>query len=599
MEALRQRIDDLNDLAWSLRRSDRKQAKALSEEAFSLSHSDIFGDSPYTLGIADSLRTQGQVATHDGNYTKAIALADGALHTYESIKHDEGIIQALFIYCFAYLPLSEFTKLLEYALRTLKVAQKIDNRHATALAYNFIGVVYSSQKEPAKALESFKQALAIAQEIGDIVLQAAGQINLGNEYANLKDYKAGIASQQRAIELFAQVDNTNDILLAYSNMGQNYLKLGDYQAAREALTQSLHYGEMTTLEYRKIPPLRMFGELELREGNFAEAQTYLLQALEIAEKNNNARQQYLCYDLLSESYEKSGNLAQALHYYKRFHEVKESVYNDENNKRLRNLEILHRTQQLQDDADRQRTLREQDQQHFDRLTQIKDDFISMASHDLKNPLASLSLNVELLERYGLLNDERGIKLAARMRNNIEKMRDLITGLLDLARLDTGLALSTQKAQLDELLQSSVEDFQLKATEKNITLDLATPLSEAMVNIDMLQMRRVMDNLVSNAIKYTPEGGRVKINTEVQTEERDAFACIMVKDSGLGIPEEDLPHIFERFYRVNNEEHSKIEGTGLGLAITKTIVEQHNGFIDVESKVGEGTTFTIKLRIIES
>jgi signal transduction histidine kinase len=129
-----------------------------------------------------------------------------------------------------------------------------------------------------------------------------------------------------------------------------------------------------------------------------------------------------------------------------------------------------------------------------------------------------------------------------------------------------------------------------ATQKNIQLDFVPPPDNVIVHIDENYMARVIDNLVSNALKYTPSGGRVK----VRATSDDNNATIEVSDTGLGIPEQDLPHIFDAFYRVRQGEYESIEGSGLGLSIVKTIVEQHGGKVKVESKPGQGSTFWVIL-----
>ena len=149
--------------------------------------------------------------------------------------------------------------------------------------------------------------------------------------------------------------------------------------------------------------------------------------------------------------------------------------------------------------------------------------------------------------------------------------------------------------MGEILKDQSKFYEAKAKEKGICLEMA-PLPELPYLLgSRMNIEEVLSNLISNAISYTPEGGRVTLAAAV----KDNYLCISVRDTGLGIPEEDLGRIFDRFYRVKNEKTRYIAGTGLGLAIVKSIVEAHNGMIEMESQIDQGTTFYIYLPIITS
>lgn len=156
-----------------------------------------------------------------------------------------------------------------------------------------------------------------------------------------------------------------------------------------------------------------------------------------------------------------------------------------------------------------------------------------------------------------------------MRGGIERMIYLIADILDLAKLETGRALVIEPIKIAPLLRMLVQDHRLAADQKQLTLDLQVELGDLAIECDAAQLRRALDNLISNAIKYTPIGGRVTLIARYTP----ADMIIKVIDTGSGSTH-DLPHLFERFYRIHDADHLEIEGTGLGLAIVKAIVEQH-------------------------
>jgi two-component system, sensor histidine kinase and response regulator len=236
-------------------------------------------------------------------------------------------------------------------------------------------------------------------------------------------------------------------------------------------------------------------------------------------------------------------------------------------------------------------LREKDRLYFEELSRTKDHFVSMASHDLKNPLSVVMGYVGLLEEcQPIREDPIARQYLERIQFGAENMLRLITDLLDLARIETGLSLTLGTLPFMAYLRACMAELEMQARAKQIALSFSTPDSEFVMLIDESKIRQVLNNLLSNALKYTPSGGRVELSAARESEQ----VHIRVADTGLGIPAQDLPHIFDKFYRVRREDHMAVEGTGLGLSIAKAIVEQHQGKIWVESELGVGTTMHVVL-----
>lgn len=237
-------------------------------------------------------------------------------------------------------------------------------------------------------------------------------------------------------------------------------------------------------------------------------------------------------------------------------------------------------------------LRAQDRQYFESLNRMKNQFIQMATHDLRNPLNVILGYASVLDRLNVAEDDRPLchQVVENIRRSVEKMRTLVTDLLDLAQFETRAYLTMTRAPLGDFLERCLGGLHVIAIQKGIQLSYTPPPADVAVNIDEAYMARVIDNLVSNAIKYTPAGGRVGVKVVADA----AHVTVEVSDTGLGIPEEDLPRIFEAFYRVRSSEHELAEGSGLGLSIVKTIVEQHGGWVQVKSEPGKGSTFQVVL-----
>lgn len=235
-------------------------------------------------------------------------------------------------------------------------------------------------------------------------------------------------------------------------------------------------------------------------------------------------------------------------------------------------------------------MRERDRVYYEKLSEMKDDVLAMTSHDLKNPLNNFKTAVYLLRKHGRIDDPIGETYLDVLDGNVEKMQDLITNMLDLARLETGQALKPRPVALDVFMRGTIQPFKFSAEQKRITLDYQPTADDIQVGIDGERLGQAINNLLSNAIKYTPDGGAVRVATMINGQDWQ----IIISDNGIGIPPDALPHIFDKFYRVDEDDHRDQEGTGLGLSIVKSIVEQHGGRISVTSTPKEGTTFTLTL-----
>ncbi len=230
-----------------------------------------------------------------------------------------------------------------------------------------------------------------------------------------------------------------------------------------------------------------------------------------------------------------------------------------------------------------------------KMEQLKSDFVSMVAHEVRSPLNSIGMQLKVI-LDGLAGDvtEKQKEILSRASEKIKALNNLSTELLDLARIESGLIMQEkEKLDIDKLLRDQTNFFQEAARTKGIRLELDNLPELPPVLANLGNMEEVLSNLISNAINYTPDNGRIVISARVEKK----YLCITVRDTGFGIPAEDIERIFERFYRVKNEKTRHIIGTGLGLPIVKSIVEAHNGKIKVESELGKGSTFFIYLPLV--
>jgi PAS domain S-box-containing protein len=223
--------------------------------------------------------------------------------------------------------------------------------------------------------------------------------------------------------------------------------------------------------------------------------------------------------------------------------------------------------------------------------QMLREFVAEVTHDLKTPLSSIHL--KLYQASKLEDPVKRAHVLDEVRDQAERMGSMINDLLTLSRLESMSDPSLHRTSLNEIVVNVTQTRVGLASKKDIALTETLVQDVPLILADEDDLGRAIGNLVDNAIHYTPRGGRV----ELETAKEGRFAVITVRDTGIGIAESDLPNIFKRFFRAENGRAADPGGTGLGLAIVKRVVEAHSGKIDVESQVGSGTTFRVRLPLL--
>ena len=233
----------------------------------------------------------------------------------------------------------------------------------------------------------------------------------------------------------------------------------------------------------------------------------------------------------------------------------------------------------------------QDLTQLRRLERVRRDFVANASHELRTPIANIRATAETL-----LHAPDDAQLIQRflppLISEAERLSRLVSDLLDLARAEASEKVTRAPVELNHLVNSVVDSLRDKAGRNQIRIEWQSDENNPIVSGDAAALEQVAFNLLDNALSYTPAGGAVALRLREKSDE--TAAILEVSDSGIGIPADDLPRIFERFYRVDKARSRSEGGTGLGLAIVKHIVESHGGHVEVDSQEGSGTTFRVEL-----
>ena len=222
-------------------------------------------------------------------------------------------------------------------------------------------------------------------------------------------------------------------------------------------------------------------------------------------------------------------------------------------------------------------------------TEYDTDLISIVAHDLKAPISAARGFLDLVEATGPMTDQQQ-QFFNRAMMALDRMEGLVTSLLDFSKVDATLIVEPVEVDLYETIQDAIDLHKGIAQQQEISVQLSGAMQTFLVMADKRLISHVMNNLISNALKYNKNGGAVWVRIRELTSE----VQIDVQDNGLGIPDKDVPRVFERFYRSRVHKDMRITGSGLGLAICKAIVDKHNGKIWVVSEENKGSTFSFTL-----
>ena len=254
--------------------------------------------------------------------------------------------------------------------------------------------------------------------------------------------------------------------------------------------------------------------------------------------------------------------------------------------------IRFREFELRYELDHNRQLLEQSNRKLLELDEVKSRFFANVSHELRTPLTLLLAPLEtLLHRFASAFDQETRELLGTMHSNSMRLLKLINDLLDLVRLESGIMTVKQEpVNIGEFMKGLASSARQVANDKRIRLEISVPSDLGEVLGDRDKLEKILLNLLFNALKFTPAGGKVEMRADTQGSE----LILVVEDTGMGISEKNLPHVFDRFWQADDSSKRKYQGVGIGLALVKELVEIQGGKVSVESEEGKGTVFTIKL-----
>lgn len=615
-------IDQMNRMAQELEFAEPERCLSLSQEAYFKASQLMIEGQPYTQGMAASLYNQARANRRLGNLTEALSQAFEALELFEKLEmlaEQQGVLQVIgSVYWF----LGDYSEALTYVLKGLKICQRMKpkDKKAEAIALTNMGTIHGHLGDNEQALAAYLQVRLIEQEIGADDRNTASTLNnMATIYCRLDDYQNALNCGLQSLILAKKTEAKVFEASILDTLGNIFLKMSDYAQALIYFEDSLGIGKEIGDKNTSARTLLSIGQLYLKQ-NDAQSLEYLLQAKRMAQEIDAKSLLYECHLALSEAYQQQGQYQEALAHHKKYHAVKESVFHEKADNKLKSLQIRHRTESARRETEIYRlknTELEQEISERKRIeaalveakedaevakkkaevaNQAKSDFLSSMSHELRTPLNGILGYAQILKEHANLTHAQNNGLDIIYQSGYHLLT-LINDILDLSKIEARkMELMPTDFHLMTFLESIIGIIRMRAIEADVLFKFEGQEGlPSGVRADEKRLRQVLINLLSNAVKFTDKGQvtlRVKVLSENRTTSRLRFEVI---DTGVGISAAELEKIFLPFEQVG-EKKRRAEGTGLGLAISRQLVSLMGGEIKVKSQVGKGSTFWFDLSL---
>jgi len=506
---------------------------------------------------------------------------------------------------------------IEEAIFALRLAEPAGNAEVLCLASNVVGVILWICRQPDRAIEFCSRAVAMAREIGDPVVLGWWLINLGGSQVELayaaqdrKDTETftqaigdGIASTEEARQLAEMAGDPWGLRICLGNLAEYHVVLEDYVGAKALLDR---YAEVVGADYKRNREhyLYTLGQTLSHLGRDGEAIAHLMEAIEIAEQTGNIDTVVHAAGYLADVYEKRGEHARALAYHRQYHDAYVTMSAERAQQQARLAEVRYEIDKLRSVADTEsRRAREmtaiaeglrQARIAAEQASIAKSRFLAGMSHELRTPLNAIIGFSDLMRIgiYGAVQPQRYSEYVDVIHTSAHHLLALINDLLDLSKIEAGkMSLDIKPLETTGLGAAVAGLMGQMAEQRGLTLEIADP-ELPVIHADERAIRQILINLVSNAVKFTPKGGRVTLR----------FRCaeaggvdIAVTDTGPGLTDEEIEIALEPYGQVqSNPVAQQEQGTGLGLPMVKALAEMHGGDLRLLSRKGEGTTAIVHL-----
>lgn len=493
-----------------------------------------------------------------------------------------------------YKLLNNYPKALEYYLRSLGLKEEFGDRKTVANTLNNIGLMYSTLGENKKSNEYLFKSLKFIDRDNSLTDEANVLNNIGMNYKALGNYGKALDYFNESMTLIKMTHKKDDEANALNNIGTIFSFLNKEDKAIEKYNECLEISKSISDRKGEATSLLNLGISYLKLKNHTCAENYLQQAESLAAeiKIKDIRMSALFY--LAESSETSSKFEKALGYYRKFHDLERELYNTDSTVKSKGLIAQYESEKNRKEyeAAREKNVElEQVIQKLDVLNEEKDHYISIISHDLRDPLSAIYGITDLvLSEKDTTTKEELLEYITSINQSSTKVLKILRHLLRINEIESGkLEVHPENLSLISIINSTIADYKQRAEAKNISINFEAR-KDFIILGDKNSLNSVFANLISNAVKYSPKDKNVFVNTSF----KDGYVLIEIKDEGPGLTMKDKEKIFQKFAKLSARPTGGEDSIGLGLSLVKKLVNINNGKVWVDSEQGKGSSFFVKL-----
>jgi signal transduction histidine kinase/Tfp pilus assembly protein PilF len=577
------------------------------------------------VGIARASSSIGNLYRQLGDASNALEYYGKALSSYENLGEKDSVAGILGNLGLVYFGLSDYARALDYYHKALEIDEERGNTESEARHLGNIGLVYWNLSDYPRALEFYHKALELNQQIENMVAIGRWLGNIGNVYKDIADYDRALEYMQKAVEMANANGNTLGAAINLGNIGIVHQHRGEYVTAlkyfEDAVALHTKLGNQMGIAFN-LGNIGILHTIEQYENfDLEKAESYIRKVLEIFEQFGAKKQQYESHKTLAELFEKQERWKEHSLHFKKFYELEQEVQSEESKKQAdkfaferkvaeqekriaieqaRNEEIMRQKYILEAQAAKiqlaNTELHEKNIElnsanfRLEEANSFKMKILGIASHDLKNPITALKLYASLLRKHTAAVPEAS-KMLEMITASSKRMLDIVINLIDVAARELGqIKLSRTSIDIAALSANVVSEYFPHATQKQQTIDF-TFEGNCIISADTERLRQVLDNLISNAVKYSERGKEIRVSVT----RSEATVRIAVADEGQGLSSEDMQLLFKDFQKLSARPTGGEGSTGLGLSVVKHLIELHGGKVWAESAgKGQGSTFYVEL-----
>ena len=563
-----------------------------------------FGEIGDKLGQGRSVRACGKTLKWMFRHRESIEHLSRSLELFEELDETYFQAEALSEMADSYHVLNELAAALEQYLKALELYTKADDKARLSAMYNRVAVINMQLGETQEALEYYKKSLELKRQLGDRINEALTLNNIGLICENNEGYDQALKYFNQALVINDEIGEKINGAICKINIADVLIKQEKLDEAEKVLNEAKEILEPSREKNYKAHLYLSYAKLYTQKKEYYDAIHLVNDAIAIAneiEAKDLILDSYMCY---SECHSGLLDFEKAHEYFKKYYDLKNEIFNKEMYEKIKNLQYKYERETALKEAETQKkrgqelekALKQVEElnENLQKMNEEKNTFMALVAHDLKNPLNAVLGYAQLVRANPQQFSETEYK---EMFNDIEVsariMTELITNYLEFTTIEAGkVELDMREIDISKIARYVTDSFASRADSKKIILEYNSNPPEININADKNALMQILDNLVSNAVKFSNPGKRVILSLSAN----DSTARCVVTDEGPGISPEDMQKLFKKFSRLSARPTAGESSTGLGLSIAKKLTEDMNGNIWCESEEGKGTSFLLEFQL---